>query len=102
MEEADQRPEIWSEPDPQPSLHPLVVSHYQQGQREYPTTRTRMHFPDVVLLLLTITLRTLSSLGVRGFPGAAGSDWDLHARKDPHPENLPHPDLQGSLVAEDP
>ncbi|KAH3883501.1 hypothetical protein DPMN_007458 [Dreissena polymorpha] len=32
----------------------------------------------------------------------AGSDRDLHARQDPHIEDLSHTDLQGSLVAEDP
>jgi len=40
--------------------------------------------------------------GVRGFPGTARPDGHLHARQDPHTEDLPHPDLPCSLVAEDP
>ena len=35
------------------------------------------------------------------FPSAAGSDWYFHARQDPYPQDLPHPDLQSSSVAED-
>lgn len=40
--------------------------------------------------------------GVRGLSGAAGPDRYLHARQDPHPEDLSYPDLPSSLVAEDP
>ena len=40
--------------------------------------------------------------GVRGLSGAAGPDRDLHAWQDPHAEDLSHPDLPRSPVAEDP
>lgn len=43
----------------------------------------------------------LLSLGVCGFPGTTWPDRNLYARQDPHTEDLPHSDLQGSLVAED-
>ena len=39
--------------------------------------------------------------GVRGFPGTARSDRDLHAWQGPDAEDLAHPDLQSPLVAED-
>ena len=48
----------------------------------------------------SVTLVFLS--GVRRLSGAAGPDGHLHAWQDPHPEDLPHPDLPSSLVAEDP
>ena len=35
------------------------------------------------------------------FPGAARSDGHLHARQDPNPEDLPHPDLPCPFVAKD-
>lgn len=70
VQEADQCTEVWSEPDPQQAFHVVVVPHHQPCQR------------------------------VCGFPSAAGSDWHLHARQDPHPQDLPDPDLQGSPVAE--
>ena len=41
-----------------------------------------------------------SCSGVRRLPSAAGSDGHLHARKDPDAEDLAHPDLPRSLVAE--
>ena len=40
--------------------------------------------------------------GVCRLSGAAGPDRYLHARQDPHTEDLSHPDLPSSLVAEDP
>ena len=40
--------------------------------------------------------------GLCGFPSTAGSDRNLHARENPHPQDFPDPDLQGSLVAENP
>lgn len=43
----------------------------------------------------------LLSLGVCGFPGATWPDRNLYAWQDPHTEDFPHSDLQGSLVAED-
>lgn len=41
------------------------------------------------------------SLGIRGFPGAVGSHWNLHAWQNSHSQDLLDPDLQSSLVAED-
>ena len=70
VQEADQCTAVWSEPDPQQAFHAVVVPHHQPCQC------------------------------VRGLPSAAGSDWHLHAWQDPHPQDLPHPDLQGALVAE--
>ena len=32
VQEADQRPAFRSQPDPQPTIHSLVVTHHQQGQ----------------------------------------------------------------------
>ncbi len=55
---------------------------------------------DFIFLKCLLAYFFLSS-GVRGFPGAAWPDRNLYARQDPHSEDLPHSDLQGSLVAED-
>lgn len=43
VQEADERAAIRFEPDPQPSLYPVVVTHYQQGQRirRFPGTTSR-------------------------------------------------------------
>ena len=49
-----------------------------------------------------LTSFLLLGTGVRGLPSAAGLDRNLHARQDPHPEDLPHPDIPCSLVAENP
>ena len=70
VQEADQCTEVWSEPDPQQAFHALVVPHHQPCQC------------------------------VCGLPSAAGSNRHLHARQDPHTQDLSHPDLQGSPVAE--
>lgn len=35
MEETDQCPEVWSQPNPQPSFHTVVVTNHQQSQRQY-------------------------------------------------------------------
>ena len=39
-------------------------------------------------------------VGVRWFPSAAGLDRYLHARQDPHSQDISHSDLQSSFVAE--
>ena len=46
MEEADQCSEIWTEPNPQPSVYTLVVTHHQQSQRQYE------HFGNAALVRL--------------------------------------------------
>ena len=69
VQEADQRSAIRFEPDSQPSFHPVVVTDNQPCQR------------------------------LRRFPGATGFNRNFHARKDPHAQDLPHPDLQGAFVA---
>lgn len=72
MEETDQCPEVWSQPNPQPSFHAVVVPDHQQSQRQY-----NHHFPNVSIILLPwemikrlITLILLLYLGVCRFPGA--------------------------------
>lgn len=40
--------------------------------------------------------------GICRLSGAAGPDRYLHAWQDPHTEDLSHPDLPSSLMAEDP
>ena len=70
VQEANQCTAVWSEPDPQQAFHPVVVSYHQPCQC------------------------------VCGFPSAAGSDRHFHAWQDSHAQDLPHPDLPGSLVAE--
>lgn len=70
VQEADKCPEVWFEPDSQQAFHIVVVSYHQPCQC------------------------------VCGFPSAAGSDRHLHAWQDSHPQDLPHSDLQSSLVAE--
>ena len=66
-----QCPTIRSQSDPQSSLHPLVESHDQSCQR------------------------------LHRFPSATRFDGHLHAWQDSHPQDLPHPDIPGSFVAED-
>jgi len=39
---------------------------------------------------------------LRGLPGPARPDRHLHARQDPHAQDLAHPDLPRPLVAKDP
>eukprot|EP00954_Amorphochlora_amoebiformis_P009654 751248-Amorphochlora_amoeboformis.AAC.1 len=70
VQEAYQCPAIRSEPDPEPSLHTVVVTDHQPRQC------------------------------VRRVPSAARPDWDLHARKDSDTENLVDSDLPGALMAE--
>ena len=72
VQEADQRAEERFEPNPQPKVHAVVVADDQPRQR------------------------------VRGVPSSARFDGHLHARQDPHAEDLAHPDLPRALVAEDP
>uniref|UniRef100_A0A8D8R6G1 Uncharacterized protein n=1 Tax=Cacopsylla melanoneura TaxID=428564 RepID=A0A8D8R6G1_9HEMI len=50
VQEVDERPAQWSEPDPEQTVHPVVVSHHQQSQR------------------------------VCGIPGTTGFDGNIHAR----------------------
>ena len=61
---------------------------------------TKLSFFNQSLSVSTLLLFLPS--GVRGLSGAAGPDRYLHARQDPHAEDLSHPDLPSSLVAEDP
>ena len=72
VQETDQRAEVRPEPDPQPSVHVVVVTDDQPSQR------------------------------LRGLPGATRPHRHLHARQDSHAEDLPHPDLQSASLAEDP
>lgn len=100
MEEADQCPEIWSEPDPQSTIHFVVVSHNQQSEC-MPNSLTVAILISSLHSVAIAHFFCFCSLGIRGFPGAAGSYWNLHAWQNSHPQDLPDPDLQSSLVAED-
>ena len=70
IQEADQRPALRSQPDPEPSLHVVVVANNQPRQR------------------------------LRRLPSAARPDGHLHARQDPHPQDFADPDLPRTFVAE--
>ena len=72
MEEVDQRPAIRPEPDPESSLHTLVVANHQPSQR------------------------------LRWLPGATRLDGHFHARQNTHAQDLAHSDFPRPLVAEDP
>lgn len=51
VEEADQCSEVWTESNPQPSLHTLVVAHHQQSQRQYIQHFANVSFPTLFVFL---------------------------------------------------
>ena len=87
--------------DPESSIHDVVVADHQSSQR----------LRKLNLSLSTVLPGFWHSGGpsegraqaylIGWFPGPARSHWVLHARQDPHAQDLPHPALPCPLVAED-